>query len=201
MFSRIQDQKLGVTLPSLGQRIDKYFKQYPDGHVVHGRAATGSDIELSGNDYLAIGGDARILDRQLDALAERGDGVFMSGVYTQYLDAQLRLEIDYAAWLGAEAAVLCQSGFAANEGLIQATAGPDTPAYIDMFAHASFWQGATVAEAETYAFRHNDAEHLRRRIAEHGPGIVIVEAIYSTIGDFCPLHDILAHIIHDRDQL
>jgi CAI-1 autoinducer synthase len=175
----------------LRRRIDSHFKQYPNGHVVHGRAATASDVKLSGNDYLDIGSDPRILSRQLDALAGGREGVFMSGVYTQYLDAQLRLENDYAAWLGAEAAVLCQSGFAANEGLIQTTTGPETPAYIDMFGHSSFWQGAAVANAPAYAFRHNDAEHLRRRIAEHGPGVVVVEAIYSTIGDFCPLHDIL----------
>jgi len=150
-----------------------------------------SDIALSGNDYLAIGNDPRIVSRQLESLAERNENVFMSGVYTQYLDRQLQLEKDYAAWLGAEAAVLCQSGFAANEGLIQATAGPETPAYIDLFAHASVWQGAAIASAPAYSFRHNDAEHLRRQITKHGPGVVAVEAIYSTIGDFCRLHDIL----------
>lgn len=191
MHSRIIEQPLNAVLPSLRRRIDSHFEQYPDGHVVNGRAVVASDVLLSGNDYLAIGNDPRIVRQQLDSLAEQNENVFMSGVYTQYLDRQLRLEKDYAAWLGAEAAVLCQSGFAANEGLIQATTGPETPAYIDMFAHASVWQGAAVANAPAYAFRHNDAEHLRRQIAKHGPGIVAVEAIYSTIGDFCRLHDIL----------
>jgi len=65
-------------------------------------------------------------------LANGHEDIFMSGVYTQHLDPQLRLENDYAAWLGAEAAVLCQSGFAANEGLLQAVAGAETPAYIDL---------------------------------------------------------------------
>lgn len=185
------EQPADATLPSLRRRIDRHFEQYPDGHVVHGRSPVSSDIRLSGNDYLAIGNDARIVRRQLDALAQQNEDVFMSGVYTQYLERQLRLENDYATWLGAEAAVLCQSGFAANEGLMQATAGPETPAYIDMFAHASVWQGATIAKAPSYAFRHNDADHLRRQIDKNGPGIVVVEAIYSTIGDFCQLHDIL----------
>jgi CAI-1 autoinducer synthase len=115
----------------------------------------------------------------------------MSGVFTQHLEGQLRLEKEYAAWLGAEATVLCQSGFAANEGLLEATTAPNTPAYIDMFAHASVWQGAAVAGAPAIAFRHNDAGHLRRQISKHGPGVVAVESIYSTIGDLCRLHDIL----------
>lgn len=191
MHSRGKKQSSSAALPCLRDRIDRHFEMYPDGHVVHGRPATESDIILSGNDYLAIGNDPRIVRRQIDSLAERRENVFMSGVYTQFLDAQLRLEEAYAAWLGAEAAVLCQSGFAANEGLVQATAGPDTPAYIDMFAHASIWQGAAVADAPAHAFRHNDAEHLRRQIAKHGPGVVAVEAVYSTIGDICRLHDIL----------
>ena len=191
MHSRTADRPLDAMLPSLRRRIDSHFEAYPDGHVVHGRAPTASDIVLSGNDYLAIGNDPRIVRRQIESLSEQNENIFMSGVYTQYLDGQLRLEKDYAAWLGAEAAVLCQSGFAANQGLVQATAGPETPAYIDMFAHASLWQGAAVANAPAYAFRHNDAEHLRRQITKHGPGVVAVEAIYSTIGDFCRLHDIL----------
>ncbi len=191
MHSRGKKHTSSGGLASLRNRIDRHFELYPNGHVVHGRAATESDIILSGNDYLAIGNDPRIARRQIDSLAELRENVFMSGVYTQFLDAQLRLEEAYAAWLAAEAAVLCQSGFAANEGLIQATAGPDTPVYIDMFAHASIWQGAAVADAPAYAFRHNDAEHLRRQVARHGPGVVAVEAIYSTIGDMCRLHDIL----------
>ncbi|MDA1098530.1 MAG: quorum-sensing autoinducer CAI-1 synthase [Proteobacteria bacterium] len=192
MPSKFIEQSSGAALPSLRRRIDNHFEQYPGGHLVRGRAATASDVRLSGNDYLALGSDPRIVRRQLDAFAEGNDDIFMSGVYVQYLDRQLRLENDYAAWLGAEATVLCQSGFAANEGLMQATTGPETPAYIDMFAHASVWQGAAVADAPAYAFRHNDADHLRRQIAQHGPGVVAVESIYSTIGDFCRLHDILA---------
>lgn len=191
MHSRFNEPLPEAVLPSLRRRIDRHFSQYPDRHLVHGRVPIASDIMLSGSDYLAIGNDSRIVRRQLDALAQQNENAFMSGVYTQYLDRQLRLESDYATWLGTQAAVLCQSGFAANEGLIQATTGPDTPAYFDMFAHASVWQGAAVAKAPAYAFRHNDAEHLRRQITKHGPGVVVVEAIYSTIGDFCQLHDIL----------
>jgi CAI-1 autoinducer synthase len=171
--------------------MDDHFEQYPDGHIVIGRAPRSSDILLSTNDYLNLGNDPRIVGPQLDALAAEHEDIYMSGVYTQYLEQQLRLERDYARWLRAEAAVLCQSGFAANEGIMQAIVGPDTPAYVDMFAHASMWQGATIADGSVYAFRHNDAGHLRRQIAKNGPGVVAVESIYSTIGDVCSLHDIV----------
>jgi len=191
MSFRISKRPPAAVLPSLQRRIDAYFDRVADGNVLHGRTTTASDVVLSGNDYLGIGNDPRIVSQQLDVLAQHGENIFMSGAYAQYLDQQNSLEDDYAAWLGGEAAVLCQSGFTANEGVIEATAGPDTPIYIDMFAHASVWQGATVANAPAFAFRHNDAEHLRRQITKHGPGVVAVEAIYSTIGDFCHIYDIL----------
>jgi CAI-1 autoinducer synthase len=191
MNSRIAKPSARTGLPALRRRIDHYYAQYPDGPVIRGRAPRASDLMLAGNDYLAIGNDPRITRPQIEVLAAGREGIFMSGAYTQYLGRQLRLEKAYAQWLGAEAAVLCQSGFAANEGLLQATTGADTPAYIDMFAHASVWQGAQVAGAPAYAFRHNDAEHLRHQIARHGPGVVAVEAVYSIIGDLCRLHDIL----------
>lgn len=122
---RTNDRFLGATLPSLRRRVADPFERYPNRHVVHGRATTDTDVILSGNDYLAIGNDPRIMHSQLNSLAARRHNIFMSGVDTQYLDRQLRLENNCAAWLDAKAALLCRSGFVANEGLVQATTGPD----------------------------------------------------------------------------
>ncbi len=191
MTERFVSQPESLMYASLQERMESLFDAHPKGILIIGRSLRASDIVLSTNDYLDIGNDQRIVSRQLEALAEGCDNIFMSGAYTQHLGVQRQLEQEYAAWLDAEDAVLCQSGFAANEGIIQAIAGPEIPAYLDMFAHASVWQGATVANASAYAFRHNDADHLRRQIAKHGPGVVAVESIYSTIGDICPLQDIV----------
>jgi CAI-1 autoinducer synthase len=49
------------------------------------------------------------------------------------------------------------------------------------------WQGAAIAGAPCHMFAHNDAEHLGKQIARHGPGIVLVDSVYSTVGSVCPL--------------
>jgi CAI-1 autoinducer synthase len=122
---RTNDPFLAATLPSLRRRVADPFERYPHGHVVHGRATTDTDVILSGSDDVAIGNDRRIVHSQLDALAEPRHSIFISGVYAQYLDRQLRVEKDYVAWLDADAALLSQSGFVGNDGLVQATTGPD----------------------------------------------------------------------------
>ena len=43
------------------------------------------------------------------------------------------------------------------------------------------------AQAVPVAFLHNDGAHLQRQLDKHGPGIIIVDALYSTNGSVAPL--------------
>ena len=178
-------------LPMLKSRIDRHFANYGGGHITCVRRPGVGDVRLTTNDYLSLGRDRRILEAQLGALTTADSEVYMSGVYIQYLDAQRQLESQFAKFLGCEDAVICQSGFAANEGLIQSLADPTTPVYLDTYAHASLWQGALAAQAPAYRFRHNDPDHLRQQAQRHGPGVVVVDAIYSTSGDTCSLEEVI----------
>lgn len=96
-----------------------------------------------------------------------------------------------AEWVGKEDGVICQSGYAANVGLIQALADANTPVYLDSMAHASLWEGAHAARAAAHSFQHNDPKRLERAIKKNGPGLVVVDAVYSTTGAVCPLEEML----------
>ncbi|WP_030450804.1 alpha-hydroxyketone-type quorum-sensing autoinducer synthase, partial [Herbidospora cretacea] len=146
--------------------------------LLFGRAPEADDVLVNSNDYLALAGDDRVVKRIADSLA---DGY----VHGDHL--QLGLERDLAAHMHAPAGVLCQSGWDANLGLLQAIADPHTPVYVDQIAHMSLAAGARLAGAPLYVFRHNDLAHLRSRIDRHGPGVVAVDALYSTNGSHCPL--------------
>jgi CAI-1 autoinducer synthase len=61
-----------------------------------------------------------------------------------------------------------------------------------MFAHMSLWEGITVAGATARPFRHNDPESLDHMAAKHGPGVVVVDAVYSTSGRIAPLAGLVA---------
>jgi CAI-1 autoinducer synthase len=105
---------------------------------------------------------------------------------------QRRLEHQMAAYLGAESAVLCQSGWCANMGVIQALADEKTPVYLDQFAHASLWEGTRAAGAPSRPFRHNNCASLVHQIERFGPGLVVVDAVYSSDGTICPLAEVAA---------
>lgn len=147
------------------------------------------------NDYLALAGHPAVIGAQVAALRKVGNGAMMSGVYTADTDPHRALEARLASFLSAPAAMLCQSGWAANVGLIQAVAPADGPVYVDELAHASLWAGVAAAGAVARPFAHNDVQHLEQSIGRHGPGLIAFDTLYSVTGDLCPLVELteLAH--------
>ena len=105
-------------------------------------------------------------------------------------------EHQLADYLGFEHCILSQSGWAANVGLIQTILPVNTPVYIDFFAHMSLWEGARVAEAQIHSFLHNNIRHLEKLIKRNGPGLILVDSVYSTLGTVAPLTDIVALAKH-----
>jgi CAI-1 autoinducer synthase len=148
-------------------------------------------IMLASNDYLCIAGQQALLDAQARCLVANHAGMLMSSVFLQQGSAQHRLEAKLAAFMGAEDGVLTQSGWAANVGLLQTIAGPGVPVYLDMMAHASLWEGVQSAQALAVPFLHNDAAHLERQVRKHGPGVIVVDALYSTNGSVAPLAEVV----------
>ncbi len=186
--------------PSLGaqltRRIARDFtprwdKQWGGKFVLHGQQPGSDAIRLDGNDYLGVTGHPRIVQAQVDALRKQQQFVVQSGVFHLNQHPTRALETSLATWVGKDDGFICQSGYSANVGLLQAIADAQTPIYLDALAHASLWEGAHAARAPAFAFRHNDAGHLARMIAKNGPGIVVVDSVYSTTGALCPLEEIL----------
>ncbi|HTR06223.1 MAG TPA: alpha-hydroxyketone-type quorum-sensing autoinducer synthase [Paraburkholderia sp.] len=187
-------QNNDAALPAfLAARVDRYYTErvqdsWAGGHIMKGRVADIDALHLSSNDYLSIARHPEILDAMCMSIRSEGNGLLMSGVFLHGDDCpQLVLEDRFAAYMGAEASVLCQSGFAANTGLIQSIASAQTPVYVDMMAHMSLWEGIRSAGARAISFFHNDVDHLEQRIQRYGAGIVIVDSVYSTNGSVAPL--------------
>jgi CAI-1 autoinducer synthase len=60
-----------------------------------------------------------------------------------------------------------------------------------MMAHMSLWEGIRLAGAKPVTVFHNEVEHLERQILRHGPGVVVVDSVYSTSGSIAPLREIV----------
>lgn len=199
-MSRIHDQvqlQRSNTPTFLAKRIGHFYgervtKSWQGGHILRGRAPVMGDLLLQSNDYLALTLNHEIVEAQISALRSEGNGAMMSAIFLHGDTAHSELENRFANHLNSEAAILCQSGYAANVGLLQSIADKDTPVYIDHLAHMSLWEGAKSAGTVTRPFRHNDPAHLERQMAAYGPGIVAVDALYSTTGDIAPIRDLVA---------
>lgn len=195
--TQLSDRQLDPVIPiHLAQRIqrdytDRLNKLWGGRSILHGRNPCANSVRLNGNDYLGLTGHPNIIRAQTLALKHDADFVIQSSVFLHGQHPVRNLERRLAQWLGKEDGMICQSGYAANVGLLQAIADAKTPIYLDTMAHTSLWEGAHSARASAYAFRHNDAAHLGRMMSRHGPGLVVVDSVYSTTGAICPLLDIL----------
>jgi CAI-1 autoinducer synthase len=178
------------------RRVQGYYQErvqntWGGGHIMRGRIPDGKSLHLSSNDYLSIAKHREISEAMLHSIQTTGNGVLMSGIFLHGdADPLLRLEKQFAQFTRAEASVLCQSGYAANTGLLQAIADSNTPVYIDMLAHMSLWDGIHCANAKPVGFVHNEMESLVRQLKRHGPGIILVDSVYSTNGSIAPLETI-----------
>lgn len=175
-------------------RIDRYYRErvqntWGGGNIMRGKIPGTDALHLSSNDYLSLARHPNILRAMSASLLHDGNGLLMSGVFLHGACPQLALEERLANFMRAESGVLCQSGYCANTGLIQSIANDQTPVYADMMAHMSLWEGIRSAGAKAIPFHHNDVEHLERQVLRHGPGIVVVDSIYSTSGNICPLRE------------
>lgn len=166
---------------------DRWEREWGGKYITKGRPAGSDAVRLDGNDYLGVTGHPSVVRAQLDAIRRDKDFVVQSGVFQLEGNPACRLEAALATWVGKQGGVLCQSGYVANLGLLQVVADPQTPVYLDSLAHMSLWEGARGAGAQAHAFRHNDAEHLAKMMQRHGPGLVVVDSVYSTTGAMCPL--------------
>jgi CAI-1 autoinducer synthase len=182
--------------PALRNRIAREFgarwqEQWGGKFVLHGRPTGSSAVRLDGNDYLSVTGHPEIVQAQVSALREDTEAVVQSGVFLLDSHPAHAFEKSMAQWIGKEDGFLCQSGYSANMGLLQIIADEATPVYLDSLAHMSLWEGARAAKAPAHAFRHNDPAHLDRMLQRHGPGVVVVDSVYSTTGALCPLREIV----------
>ena len=157
------------------------------GHILRGKKPTENALILSSNDYLDISHHPQILKAQMNAMQKYGNGQMQSPVFLSDDSLFSACEQQFAQFIRYPASVLTQSGWCANIGLIQAIAKRDLPVYLDFYTHMSFWEGVKAARAKPVPFQHNSVQSLRRRIANHGPGIIAVDSIYSTTGTISPL--------------
>jgi 8-amino-7-oxononanoate synthase len=157
----------------------------------------GKPVMLFGtNNYLGLTFDEACIEATVEAARQFGVGTTGSRIANGTYEGHRALEAEIAAFYGKRAAILYSTGFLANLGVISALAEKGDYLLIDADSHASIYDAAKMADAETIRFRHNSPEDLAKRLKrlEGTPGdkLIVVEGIYSMLGDSAPLAEIAA---------
>jgi 8-amino-7-oxononanoate synthase len=152
-------------------------------------------VDFFSNDYLGLATTGALRITQPSGKDGPGTGSTGSRLLSGNSIQAEELEHTIAAFHGAEAALLFNSGYDANIGLLSSIAGRDSTILSDELCHASLIDGIRLStSSRKYKFRHNDLTDLADKLATHsgkGQTIVVVESVYSMDGDMAPLADLV----------
>ncbi|MEQ1510693.1 MAG: aminotransferase class I/II-fold pyridoxal phosphate-dependent enzyme [Sphingopyxis sp.] len=152
-------------------------------------------ILLGTYNYMGMTFDADVLAAGHAALDSFGSGTtgsrVLNGTYSPHKDCEEALKEFY----GMDHAMVFSTGYQANLGIISTMAGKDDYVILDIDSHASIYDGCALGNAQIVAFRHNDVEALEKRLKRLPPDagkLVVLEGVYSMLGDVAPLKEMIA---------
>jgi len=152
-------------------------------------------INLASNNYLGLAADPRLKKAASEAAASLGAGSGAVRTIAGTMSAHRELERRFAAFKGAEDALMFQSGFTSNAGTVAAILSKEDVIVSDELNHASIIDGARLSRAEIKVFPHKDAEAAGKLLAETAaPGrhqLLITDGVFSMDGDIAPLPDLV----------
>lgn len=162
-----------------------------ENHIIHnGREM----FNLSSNDYMGIGANTQLWQRFLQREKNENDfggGSCSSRLLTGNHPAYRSLEQKLAAWYGNESALVFDSGYHANIGILPALTTSKDLIVADKLIHASLIDGIRLSSAGHVRFRHNDMKHLesilQKRRNEYEQVIIVTESVFSMDGDLADL--------------
>lgn len=152
-------------------------------------------IDFSSNDYLGLAGHPKIKEASIKAIEELGTGSSASRLLSGDLEIHHHLEEKTALFKKKESALVFNTGYQANVGIISALYTKNDAIFSDRLNHASILDGILLSGVSFFRFRHNDMNHLESLLKkERGKfrnSLVITEAIFSMDGDRAPLKDMV----------
>ncbi|HBA87558.1 MAG TPA: 8-amino-7-oxononanoate synthase [Geobacter sp.] len=161
------------------------------------RGAQGSRVELDGkqvlmlcsNNYLGLADHPSLRSAAVFGVAF-GVGSGASRLVSGNMELHERLETRIAAFKGTEKALVFNSGYAANTGIISALVGRGDAIFSDRLNHASIVDGALLSRANSHRYAHRDTDALERLLREKGGKgrrLIVTDGVFSMDGDIAPL--------------
>ncbi len=151
-------------------------------------------ILLGTYNYMGMTFDDDVRESGIKALEDFGSGTTGSRVLNGTYSGHKQCEEALREFYGMDHAMVFSTGYQANLGMISALAGKGDYVILDIDSHASIYDGCAMGDAEIVAFRHNDVEALEKRLKrlpEEAGKLVVLEGVYSMLGDVAPLKEMI----------
>ena len=158
--------------------------------VLNGREV----LNLSSNNYLGLANHPALKEAAREALDRWGCGSGASRLISGNMTAHEELEERIARFKGTEAALVFNSGYQANVGIIATLAEQDDVVLSDQLNHASVIDGCRLSRAAVAVYRHCDMDHLESLLKDAPAAarkLIVTESVFSMDGDVAPLGEMV----------
>lgn len=159
--------------------------------IINGKRA----VTVGTHNYLGLAFDETCIEAAVAAVRGEGTGTCGSRIANGSFSDHVALERELAAFHGMRHAMVFSTGYQANLGIISTLVGAGDFLLLDADSHASIYDACKQTQASAMRFKHNDSASLEARLRrlkdEPGVKLVVVEGIYSMLGDVAPLKAIV----------
>ena len=176
------------------QQLYRNTKEISSAQAAHIIYQGQNQLMLASNDYLGLIDHPEVKEAAKEAINIYGVGSGGSRLTTGTLPLHNQLETALASFKHTEKALLFNTGYMANVGIISALGIKDSIIFSDELNHASIIDGCRLSHAKTVVYKHNDMKDLAKKLQEHAgcQGLIVTDAVFSMGGDIAPLPDIMA---------
>ena len=166
---------------------------------IHGRLDGLEVVSFCSNDYLGLSRHPVLIEAAAEALGRYGTGAGAARLVSGTSANIEALESEIAVWKNTDAALVFNSGYQANVGILQALVGAGDYVFADRLNHASLVDGCLLSRATLKRYRHCDMGHLEallKKVRAGAPATsvfwIVTDSVFSMDGDRVSLPEIVA---------
>jgi 8-amino-7-oxononanoate synthase len=191
-------QKLAEARRAIEENHCNFFNiVMEDIHSATEAVINGRPMLLAGtNNYLGLTFNEQCIQASCRAVKKEGTGTTGSRMANGTFAGHLALEQELSDFFGKNKTIVFSTGYVANLAILSTIVGSGEVILLDADCHASIYDGCRLGGAEVIRFRHNDAADLEKRLKRLEKRdtnvLIVVEGIYSMMGDRAPLSNIVA---------
>ena len=186
----IQDELQALNSASLYRHLRSVAGDQGPTLMIAGREL----LNFSSNNYLGLANHPALAKAAIDAIGRYGCGSGASRLISGNMTLHEELEIKLAQFKGTETALVFNSGFQANTGIIPTLVRDGDVVFSDALNHASIIDGCRLARAKVVVYRHCDVDQLERGLKDaprSSRKLIVTESLFSMDGDEAPLKKIV----------